>query len=133
VAHLISTLTINGTGNTTISGAIANGGTSTASNLIYSGSGILTLASSANTYSGTTTISSGELRLNPATTSATFASQIVFNGGKLATTSIGANTNFASSSTLKLDASSTIDLDPSTVHAIRFQRAIPFRGTVPAY
>ncbi|MEO5715948.1 MAG: autotransporter-associated beta strand repeat-containing protein [Luteolibacter sp.] len=60
------TLSINGSGNTTISGAIANfNGTGTAGGLTYSGTGTLTL-SNANTYTGTTTISSGILNLNNA-------------------------------------------------------------------
>ena len=63
-----NTLTVNGSGNTAISGVIANngtGGTATSGNLTYSGSGILTLSgASANTYTGLTTVSSGELDLN---------------------------------------------------------------------
>jgi autotransporter-associated beta strand protein len=56
------TLTIAGTGNTTVSGNIANfnGGAGTASSVTMNGSGVLT-QSGANTYSGKTIISSGTL------------------------------------------------------------------------
>ena len=65
---------ITGTGGITISSIISGSG----KNLTKagSGSGVLTLGSAANTYSGITTITAGELRLNPSSTSATFASQI---------------------------------------------------------
>jgi fibronectin-binding autotransporter adhesin len=53
-------LTFRGVGNTTVSGIISNGGT-----LTKSGSGTLTL-SGANTFSGTTTISAGILKLGAA-------------------------------------------------------------------
>jgi fibronectin-binding autotransporter adhesin len=58
-----NTLTVTGTGNTSIGGAIANGGTSTASNLTKSGAGALTLTA-ANTYSGTTRSGAGTLNVN---------------------------------------------------------------------
>lgn len=61
-------LTINGTGNTTISGVIANNnaGNTLGAALTYSGSGTLNI-SNANTYSGTTTISSGTVKVGTAT------------------------------------------------------------------
>jgi autotransporter-associated beta strand protein len=59
------TLTIAGTGNTTIGGVIANGSTSTASALTKTGAGTLTL-SGANTYAGATTVDGGTLRLGAA-------------------------------------------------------------------
>ncbi|MDD2762351.1 MAG: autotransporter-associated beta strand repeat-containing protein [Opitutaceae bacterium] len=55
------TLTLSGTGNTTVSGVIANGGTG-AGNLSKTGTGTVTL-SGANTYTGTTTVSTGILNL----------------------------------------------------------------------
>lgn len=61
-----NTLTVTGSANTTITGVVANGGTSTASGLTKTGTGTLTL-SGANTYGGLTTLSAGVLR---ATTSA---------------------------------------------------------------
>jgi len=54
--------TINGSANVTISGAVANGGGGI-DNFTYSGTGVLTLQG-ANTYSGTTTVSSGSVFLN---------------------------------------------------------------------
>lgn len=59
------TLTIAGTGNTVISGVIANGSTSTASGITKSGAGILTLSGN-NTYAGDTNINGGTLRLGAA-------------------------------------------------------------------
>ena len=56
------TLTLNGASNLTIDGAIANGSTATSGNLTYSGGGVLTLTAS-NTFSGTTTVSSGTLKI----------------------------------------------------------------------
>jgi autotransporter-associated beta strand protein len=55
-------LTIDGTGNTVISGAISNNtaGTATASSLIKAGAGTLTLSAS-NSYSGGTTVNAGTL------------------------------------------------------------------------
>ena len=58
-------LTINGTGQTVISGVVANnsGGNSVAASLTYSGSGGLTL-SNTNTYTGATTVSGGTVLVN---------------------------------------------------------------------
>lgn len=55
------TLTLAGSGMTIVSGEIANGSTSTAGALTYSGNGTLTLQG-ANTYGGTTIASGGILR-----------------------------------------------------------------------
>ncbi len=55
-----SALTINGTGNTTVTGVISNSGTIT-----KSGTGMLTL-SGTNTYTGTTTVSAGILNIQNA-------------------------------------------------------------------
>ncbi len=107
-------LTINQSGNTTYSGLISGNGSIT-----KTGAGILTFGHTANTYTGSTTISAGELRLNPSTTTATFASPVILSGGKLSTTSITAATTFTSSSTLKLNASSSIDLG-SNAHSLKF-------------
>ena len=53
-------LSLFGTGNTTISGNITNGGTSTTAGLSITNSGVTTL-SGTNSYSGTTTVSAGML------------------------------------------------------------------------
>ena len=108
-------LTVGGAGNISINGVI---GTTTGT-LTKDGAGIVTLTNTANTYTGITTITTGELRLNPGATSATFASQIVLNSGKLSTTNITSGTTITSSSTLKLDVSSNIDLG-SNVHSLNF-------------
>ncbi len=54
-------LTINGTGNTTVSGVISNAG-GTARGITKNGTGMLTL-SGANTYTGATNVNGGTLRL----------------------------------------------------------------------
>lgn len=60
------TLTLAGTGNTTISGAVDNGpGTTTANGFTITNTGTTTL-SAANSYTGTTTISGGLVRLDHA-------------------------------------------------------------------
>jgi autotransporter-associated beta strand protein len=59
--------TIGGAGNVTLSGVVRNGvGTPTAGilNLIKDGTGILTLGGNTNTYTGTTTVNNGVLRLD---------------------------------------------------------------------
>jgi autotransporter-associated beta strand protein len=113
--------TIAGPGSVTVTGAIVNG-SSAGSGLTYSGTGIMTLTNSGNNHSGSTIISSGEVRLNPGSTSATFASPIVLNGGKLSTINIGSDVTWTSASTLKLSQNSSIDLGING-HSIRFARA----------
>jgi len=100
----------------TMNGAISGGGGGGA--LVKAGPGMLVFSDGTNSYTGTTTINSGELRLNP---SADIApnTQIVLNGGKLSTTEIGASRTITDASTLRLAASSTIDLG-SNVHSLRF-------------
>jgi|WetSurMetagenome_2_1015567.scaffolds.fasta_scaffold00144_2 hypothetical protein len=100
------------------SGLISNGG-ATSVTLTKTGTGVLTLANPAYNYSGVTTITGGELRLNPTSTTATFASQIVLNGGTLGTYGITANSVITFASTLNLNASSTISLG-SNSHSIKF-------------
>ncbi|MCC5922602.1 MAG: T9SS type A sorting domain-containing protein [Crocinitomicaceae bacterium] len=86
-------------------------------NLSKLGAGILVLTGNSN-YNGTTTITAGELRLNP-TVNATPASQFVLNGGTLSTAGIAVNRTITSSNTLRLDASSTINLG-NVNHGISF-------------
>jgi autotransporter-associated beta strand protein len=121
-------INIDGTGGIIIASTITGPG----KNLTKagSGSGILTLSNPSNTYSGTTTITNGELRLNPSSTIATFASQIVLNGGTVSTTNIVTNTTITSSATLKIDVNSNIILG-TNVHSLKFanSRGIEWIGT----
>jgi MYXO-CTERM domain-containing protein len=55
------TMTVGGSGNTVISGAIQNGGTAAASNLTKTGTGTLTISGASNTFSGNTLVSAGTL------------------------------------------------------------------------
>jgi autotransporter-associated beta strand protein len=118
-------LTVNQSTNTTYAGVISGTG-----GLTKTGTGTLTLTNTSHTYTGATTITNGELRLNP-TANATFASQVVLNGGTLATTGIASSTNFTSSSTLDLNANSTINLG-SNVHTLTFANSsgVPWAGTL---
>lgn len=110
---LDGTLTVAGTGTVTLSGRLTNTG-----GLITTAT-TTTLSNAANNFTGTTTVQTGsELRLNPSA-NATYASQIILNGGTLATTSITTNRTFTSSSTLRLDASSTIALG-TNAHTLTF-------------
>ena len=56
-----NTLTITGADNTTISGVISDGGTSTGDSITKAGAGTLTFSNSINTYTGVTTITAGIL------------------------------------------------------------------------
>ena len=97
----------------TIGGIISGSGLG----LTKLGAGILTL-NGANTYDGTTTITAGELRLNP-TSNTTQASQFVLNGGILSTTNIASGRTITNSSTLKLTDNSSLNLG-SNIHSISF-------------
>ncbi|WP_284651798.1 InlB B-repeat-containing protein [Flavobacterium terrisoli] len=111
-------INIDGTGNITI-GSLISGGASNPLTKGGSGAGVLILTNPGNTYTGTTTVTAGELRLNPSNTTATFASPVVLNGGTLGTTNIAASTTLTSSSTLGLTESSTIALG-ANAHSLRF-------------
>jgi len=113
-ATATTAITLGGSAGGSVSTVIAGART-----LTKAGSGTWTFTNAGNTYSGTTTITTGELRLNPGSTTATFASQVVLNGGTLSTTSIASSTTITSSSTLKLDVSSTIALG-SNEHSLKF-------------
>jgi fibronectin-binding autotransporter adhesin len=100
------TLTITGAENTTITGVIANGGTSTASNVTKTGAGTLTL-SAANTFSGALTVNSGVLR---ATTNAGAlgAGTLVLDAGTLELANDSA-LNFGRNTTLSDDTAVVSD------------------------
>lgn len=120
--------TINQATNTTYAGQIT-GASLTSGGLVKTGSGVLTLAHASHSYAGTTTITAGELRINPVA-NATFASQIVLNGGTLSTTGITATRTWTSSSTLNLNANSTIALGAGD-HTLTFANssAVTWAGT----
>jgi autotransporter-associated beta strand protein len=121
------TLTIAGTGHTTISGAITNG-PSTASNLTKTGSGTLTLTGNiANTYSGNTLISAGTVILDKTAGTNAIAGNITIQSAgtlllaeshqinnssnlTLAGGIFGTQGNSEALGTLTLNATSTIDL-----------------------
>ena len=82
------TLTVNGSGDTSFSGIISNGGTTGTTALTMAGTGTLTL-SAANTYTATTTINSGTLNLNfsaagaPTSNIISSSSALAMSGGTL--------------------------------------------------
>lgn len=69
-------------------------------------------------YKGSTTITEGELRINPST-NLTPNTPFILAGGKLSTTGITSGISIDNSGTLKLDANSTIDLG-ANLHTIQF-------------
>jgi autotransporter-associated beta strand protein len=81
------------------------------------GAGILTL-NGANSYDGATTITAGELRLNP-TVNTTPSSQFVLNSGTLSTINIAGGRAITNSSTLKLTDNSSLNLG-SNIHTLTF-------------
>jgi fibronectin-binding autotransporter adhesin len=76
------TLTVRGTGDTIITGVIANGSTSTAGNLTKLDAGTLILTGT-NTYAGTTTITTGVLQVGNAGTSGNLGTSTVVNNAIL--------------------------------------------------
>jgi fibronectin-binding autotransporter adhesin len=103
------TLNVGGTGNTTISGVIQNGGTA-AGSLTKDGTGNLTL-SGANTFTGSTTVSAGTLTAGAAnvlnTTSGVTVGGIA--GSASATLTLGANAQTLSGN-LTLNATGTLNI-----------------------
>jgi hypothetical protein len=121
-------INIDGSGGITISSMIT--GDNINLTKAGSGSGVLTLENPASDYTGTTTITHGELRLNPSDTNTTFLFQIVLNSGTLSTTGIAARTVITIKSTLKLDSASVISLG-SNSHSLKFDPSnnIAWKGT----
>ncbi|MEI6696278.1 MAG: hypothetical protein WCO13_09425 [Bacteroidota bacterium] len=106
-----------GTSTYTFSGIIS--GTSSAGISVgtTSGNGILVL-SGVNTYPGATTITSGELRLNPSG-NLSLGGACTFNGGKLSTAGI-ASTRTITFSSINISDNSTLALLASSDHRITF-------------
>ena len=108
------TFAFSGTGNTSVTGVIANGGGSV-SNIVKAGAGTLTL-SGPNTYTGTTTISAGTVTLGASSVLAD-ASNMILNGGTFST---GAAAGFTETvGTLALADDSVISLGTGS-HALTF-------------
>ncbi len=106
---------ITGTGGVTIASVIT--GTSKNLEKAGAGSGVLTLTG-VNTYTGTTILTAGELRLNP-TANLSMSGACTFNGGKLATTGI-AGTRTITFASINISDNSTLALLASTNHTITF-------------
>ncbi|OYU80351.1 MAG: hypothetical protein CFE23_09810 [Flavobacterium sp. BFFFF1] len=121
------TLTINQSGNTTFGTGAVNTLTSRlagSGNIVKSNTGTLTLTS-ANTYTGTTTVSGGKLDLGIANALAS-STNVTLNGGTL-----GTATGFNQSvGTLNLNTTGTIALGAAS-HTINFaaSNAVTWNGT----
>ncbi|HZV45070.1 MAG TPA: autotransporter-associated beta strand repeat-containing protein, partial [Saprospiraceae bacterium] len=120
-----ATLTLTGSGTYNYGdGSNANSGVITgAISLVKNGSGIQTLGDE-NTYTGTTTITNGELRFTPPT-NIVMAGSLVMNGGILGTKSIAATRTLTFPS-FDLSENSKIDLDTTNGHTITFTAAGTF-------
>ncbi len=103
------TLTIAGAGDTLISGAIGNGGTSTGSGLAKSGVGTLTLSNTGNSFTGPLTINAGAVKLGASSVLADTAG-LVLNGGTFDLN--GFNETLGG---LTLSASSTLSIGSNSV------------------
>lgn len=108
-------ITIGGVANYTFGGIIS--GTSSAGLTVNSTSTGVLLLTNVNTYPGTTTVTSGELRLNPSGNN-NLSGACTFNGGKLATTGITATTSITFAS-INLSDNSTLVLG-SNSHTVTF-------------
>jgi autotransporter-associated beta strand protein len=95
-----------------------NGIISGAFGITKEGPGIMILTAN-NTYNGITTITAGDLRLNPGIAVITPVSQFLLNGGTLSTTNIIAGRTIKSSNTMNLALSSTINLG-ANAHKLAF-------------
>ena len=117
-----ATLTISSsTSNSFGSTLAANPGTiGGAISIVKSGIGTQTFGG-ANTYTGNTTITAGELRLNPSVNTS-LPGSLIMNGGILGTSDITATRTLTFSS-FDLADNSNIDLNPSSDHTISFTTA----------
>lgn len=106
---------IDGAGGVTISSIISGTGKKLTKSGV--GAGVLTLTG-ANTYTGGTTASAGEIRFNPSV-NLSLSGDFTFNGGTLSTTGITA-TRTITFANLVLANSSAISLATATAHRITF-------------
>jgi autotransporter-associated beta strand protein len=105
----------------TATGSVMSGVISGAGAVTKNGAGTWKYSNNtSHTYTGLTTINTGELRLNPTSNGATFASKIVLNGGTLSTTGINTGYTWTSTSTLSITDNSTIALEPTNPHTLTF-------------
>ena len=113
------TVTIQGTGNVTITGAVANGGSSTASSLTKGGAGTLTLEA-INTYAGATAVNGGTLEIassgsthaSSAVTVSNSGSALVVNGIVNGTLVANASTTISGTGTVSGAATVSGNLNP---------------------
>ena len=89
---------LNGTGNVTIGGQVSD--TGGGGQLIYFGSGLLTLTA-ANTYGGGTTVNAGTVLVNNTSGSGTGSGAVMLNGGVLGGTGTISNNLFVNGGTLR--------------------------------
>lgn len=117
------TLTITGSGNTTIGGNVVVTSGSNVGTLLKTGAGTLTLAGSANDYRGNATLSAGTMLVN-GTISNSSTYTVTADGGVLGGTgSIGRKTTIGSLATLAPGASDTVAED------LTFTRTLTLNGT----
>ncbi|MFN5370809.1 MAG: autotransporter-associated beta strand repeat-containing protein, partial [Bacteroidia bacterium] len=110
-----------------------NSSTLSSGGIIKTGAGRLTITHESTLYTGPTTVTAGELRLNPVNTTASWSSPVTLNGGTLATTGIAANTTITNATagvTLNVNANSTINLG-NVNHSIIFANssAVTWNGS----
>ncbi len=101
-------LTLDGSGNSTLSGIVSSGG-----DLIKAGNGTLTL-SAVNTYTGGTTINAGTVSINSASSLGASSGALTINAGTLAVSN-----TFTATRTITLgNAASTFQIDPSQTFTV---------------
>ena len=99
-------LTLDGSGNSTLSGIVSSGG-----NLIKAGNGTLTL-SAVNTYNGGTTINAGTVSINSASSLGASSGGLTINAGTL-----HVSNGFSTSRAITLgNAASTFQIDPAQTY-----------------
>ena len=93
-------IVLQGTGDGEVSGIIGGGTNPAALNVVKNGSGTWTLSNSANTYTGTTTVNGGTLKIGASANISTSSKLIVNTGAILDVASVSGGFNLASGQTL---------------------------------